>query len=76
MGAWFRMKADYPTAGLHPYTVTILEAFKTHGLIVADNGTDLYVSGAMDSRWNNDVLNPAFHGLTANDFEVITLGWR
>jgi len=49
---------------------------QTHGLIVADNGSDLYVTGAMDPRWNNDQLNPAFYGLTANDFEVVRLGWR
>ena len=34
------------------------------------------ISGTMDPRWNNDVLNPAFHGLTADDFEVVQLGWR
>ena len=49
---------------------------KRYGLIVADNGSDLYVSGTYDTRWNNDVLNPAFRALTANDFEVITLGIR
>jgi hypothetical protein len=47
-----------------------------YGLIVADNGSDMYVSGTMDARWNNDVLNPAFHSLTADDFEVVQLGWR
>jgi hypothetical protein len=30
----------------------------------------------MDSRWNNDELNPAFRSLRAEDFEVIELGWR
>ena len=45
-------------------------------LIVADNGSDMFITGAMDSRWNNGELNPAFHGLTADDFEVIQLGWR
>ena len=30
----------------------------------------------MDARWNNDVLNPAFRALTADDFEVVQLGWR
>ena len=30
----------------------------------------------MDARWNNSVLNPAFAALTANDFEVVLLGWR
>ncbi len=49
---------------------------KRYGLIVADNGSDMYVSGTMDARWNNDVLNPAFHSLTADDFEVVQLGWQ
>jgi len=51
---------------------------ETYGLIVAnnDNGSDMYISGAMDGRWNNDELNPAFRGLTAADFEVIRLGQR
>ena len=49
---------------------------KRYGLIVADNGSDMYISGTMDARWNNDVLNPAFRALTADDFEVIQLGWR
>jgi hypothetical protein len=47
-----------------------------YGLIVADNGSDMFVSGAFDPRWNNDVLNPAFRSLNASDFEVVTLGWR
>ena len=49
---------------------------QTHGLIVADNGSDLYITGAMDARWNNDELNPAFGNLSAADFDVIRLGWR
>ena len=35
----------------------------------------MYVSGTMDARWDNDVLNPAFRALTADDFEVLQLGW-
>ncbi len=49
---------------------------KRHGLIVADNGSDMYISGTMDARWNNDVLNPAFAALTADDLEVVQLGWQ
>ncbi len=49
---------------------------KTHGLIVADNGSDMYVTGTYDVRWDNDVLNPAFGSLKASDFEVIELGWQ
>jgi hypothetical protein len=36
----------------------------------------MYVTGTMDPGWDNDVLNPAFHSITADDFEVIELGWR
>ena len=35
---------------------------KRYGLIVADNGSDMYISGTMDARWNNDVLNPGVPG--------------
>ena len=54
----------------------IFRAMQHHGLIVADNGTDLYVSGTFDTRWDNDVLNPAFATLSASDFEVVKLGWQ
>jgi hypothetical protein len=54
----------------------IFQAMKTYGLIVADNGSNLYVTGAYDTRWNNGVLNPAFGSLKASDFEVVQLGWR
>jgi hypothetical protein len=47
-----------------------------YGLIVADNGSDMYISGTFDTRWDNGVLNPAFAALTASDFEVVTLGWK
>jgi hypothetical protein len=49
---------------------------KTYGLLVADNGSDLYVSGTYDNRWDNGVLNPAFSAIKASDFEVIQLGWQ
>ena len=44
---------------------------KTYGLIVADNGSDMYVQGTYDTRWDNDVLNPAFASLKVSDFEVV-----
>ena len=47
-----------------------------YGLIVADNGSDMFISGSYDNRWNSDVLNPAFRALTANDFDVISLGYN
>lgn len=75
MGARLRLKAGKDLAGYAPEVRRIFQAMKTYGLIVADNGTDLYVSGTMDARWDNGVLNPAFGGLTADDFEVVQLGW-
>jgi len=76
MGARLRLKASKDLSSYSPIVRNIFRGMQTYGLIVADNGNDLYVSGAMDSRWNNDDLNPAFHGLTANDFEIISLGYR
>ncbi len=76
MGARLRLKASKNLSPYPAYIQNIFRAMQTHGLIVADNGSDLYVTGAMDSRWNNDELNPAFRSLTAGDFEVIRLGWR
>ena len=76
MGARLRLKATKDLSGFAPEAQRIFRAMQRYGLIVADNGSDMYVSGTMDSRWNNDVLNPAFHGLTADDFEVVQLGWK
>jgi hypothetical protein len=75
MGTRLRLKASKSLAGYPPEIQKIFQAMKTYGLIVADNGTDMYVSGTMDPAWDNDVLNPAFHGLHADDFEVVKLGW-
>ena len=70
MGAWFRLRADYPTDGLHPHTVVILEAFKTHGLILADNGSNWYFTGAADAGWESRVLNE-LKALQAGSFEAV-----
>ena len=76
MGARLRLKAGRDLSGFTPEVQKIFRAMQRYGLIVADNGSDLYVSGTYDARWNNDVLNPAFRALKASDFEVITLGYR
>ena len=76
MGARLRMKASKNISSYRPELQRIFRAMKRYGLIVADNGSDMYISGAMDARWDNDILNPAFHGLLADDFEVVQLGWR
>jgi hypothetical protein len=76
MGARLRLKASVNISSFTPEVQRIFRAMKRYGLIVADNGSDMYISGTMDARWNNSVLNPAFHALTADDFEVVELGWR
>jgi hypothetical protein len=76
MGARLRLKASKDLSGFAPDLQRIFRAMQRYGLIVADNGSDMYISGAMDGRWNNDRLNPAFRALTAGDFEVVQLGWR
>lgn len=76
MGARLRLKASTDLTTYPAYIRNIFRGMQTHGLIVADNGSDLYVTGAMDSRWNNSELNPAFRNLTADDFDVIQLGYR
>ena len=76
MGARLRLKATRDLSGFRPEIQKIFRAMQRYGLIVADNGSDLYVSGTFDARWNNDVLNPAFRSLAASDFDVITLGYR
>jgi len=76
MGARLRLKASVDLSRFSPPLRKIFQAMKTYGLIVADNGSDLYVTGTYDTRWDNDVLNPAFGSIHASDFEVIQLGWQ
>src|SRR3989441_3659793 len=75
MGARLRLKAGRDLSGFTPAMQKIFRAMQRYGLIVADNGSDLYVSGTYDTRWDNGVLNPAFRALTATDFEVIKLAY-
>jgi hypothetical protein len=76
MGARLRLKSNKDLSGFSAPLRKIFQAMKTYGLIVADNGSDLYVSGVYDTRWDNDTLNPAFAAIKASDFEVVQLGWQ
>ena len=57
MGQRFRLNAGFDVSGLSPQVQVILQAMKTYGMVLADNGSPWYVSGAPDERWNNDVLH-------------------
>jgi hypothetical protein len=76
MGARLRLKASRDISSFSEPVRRILQAMKTYGLIVADNGSDMYVSGTYDTRWDNDLLNPAFAAIKAGDFEVVQLVWQ
>jgi hypothetical protein len=75
LGARLRLKASKDISGYPAEVRKIFQAMKTYGIILADNGGNMYVTGTMDPDWDNNVLNPAFHSLYADDFEVIKLGW-
>jgi hypothetical protein len=76
MGARLRLKASKDLSGFDATSQRIFRAMQKYGLIVADNGSDLFVSGTYDNQWDNSVLNPAFSAVKASDFEVIQLGWQ
>jgi hypothetical protein len=70
MGLRVRLRADFDTSGFPRQVRVILTALKRYGMIVADNGSNWYISGAPDPRWNDDALH-AIGGVTGADFEVV-----
>ena len=72
MGMKLRLKASFNISGFSPANQVILKAFKKYGLIMADNGSSMYISGAPDSRWDNDDLHN-LDTMTASDFEVVKM---
>jgi len=73
MGMRVRLKAGIDISGFPPGARVILQALKTYGMILADNGGNWFLSGAPDSRWNDDELN-TLKRLTGNEFEVVKMG--
>ncbi len=71
MGQRFRLKASFNLSGLAPQIQVIFTAFKHYGIIVADNGSDWYVSGAPDARWDDSMLVNAFNQIHGSDFEAV-----
>lgn len=70
MGARFRLKAEFDISSFPQEMHVILQAMKTYGIILADNGSNWYVSGVPDERWDNDMLHQ-LDLLTGNDFEAV-----
>jgi hypothetical protein len=70
LGARFRLKASYDISGFPAELQVILQAMKTYGISLADNGSNWYVSGVPDERWDNDMLRQ-LNVLTGDDFEAV-----
>jgi hypothetical protein len=70
MGMRVRLKASYDTAGFSPTVRAILRAMMRHGMLVADNGSGWFVSGAPDPRWSDDEL-ATLARVPSTAFEVI-----
>jgi hypothetical protein len=73
MGERLRLKASVDISGLPRQARRVARALKVYGLIVADNGSDWFISGVPDRRWDNDQLH-ALGGLRGSDFEVVDTG--
>lgn len=70
MGVRFRLRADFDISTYSTANQVILTAMKKYGLIIADNGSAWYISGAPDSRWSDDDLHN-LGKLKGLDFEAV-----
>src|SRR6266496_3385589 len=73
MGLRLRLKASFDISGYPADDQVILTAMKKYGLLLADNGSAIFISGAPDNRWNNNNLN-LLKQITASNFEVVQTG--
>jgi hypothetical protein len=72
MGMRMRLKADYDISSFPPQAKVILAALKSYGMIMADNGSNMFLIGAPDDRWNNDDLH-TLRNVPASAFEVVQM---
>ncbi len=73
MGMRVRLRAGFDIQGFPPQARVILQAMKTHGMILADNGSNWFFSGAPDKRWNDEDLG-TLKRVTGKEFEVVRMG--
>ena len=71
MGQRFRLKASVDISRFSPANQAILRALQTYGMVLADNGSPWFLSGAPDEAWNNDELNAELRQLKGSDFEAV-----
>lgn len=70
MGQRFRLRADFDASTYPKADQVIIAALKRYGIILADNGGDMYISGVPDKRWNDDDLHK-LTAIKASDFEAV-----
>jgi len=70
MGARFRLRASFDTSSYPRDARVILEALKTYGMMLADNGSNWFLSGTQDDAWNNEVLS-SLSKVKGSDFEAV-----
>lgn len=70
MGLRVRLKASVDISGFGPQSRVILRALQQYGMLLADNGSPWYITGAPDSHWNDDELH-GLGGIKGSDFEVV-----
>jgi hypothetical protein len=73
MGLRLRLKASFNLAGYHGEALVILRALKRYGLIVADNGSPWYITGAPNPRWSNEDLDQ-LKSVPGSAFEAVSTG--
>jgi hypothetical protein len=71
MGQRFRLKASFDISSFSTQTQVILISLKKYGMILADNGSDWYISGAPDGRWNDDALVNELRRVQGSNFEAV-----
>jgi hypothetical protein len=73
MGLRVRLKAGYDLGRFHGASRVILEALKRHGMLVADNGGDWFITGETNTAWDDEDLDQ-LKSVPASSFEVVQLG--
>jgi Big-like domain-containing protein len=73
MGLRLRLKAGFDISRFHPQIQVILRALKTYGMIVADNGSNWFITGELNRNWNNAILNQ-LKTVPGSSFEVVDTG--
>jgi hypothetical protein len=83
MGLRLRLKSGFDVSRFPPQARVVLQALKTYGMMVADNGSNWFITGEPNANWNNDDLH-TLGQVTGSNFEVVDMtnvpkpvgGWR